>query len=265
MAERLFVSEAAGRTRLQGMDFDPCDDELFELDQEPSGTSGAPDFRVTVQSTGAVRLVYWGPWLQCTGPAYTLIAGRERAGVAIADLRVVRDDVGLAAELIVQFHAGGGEAHRRALRDWASRAGYRRAWFDGEVVELEPAGGGLVRTRCTGCGQRFIDGAAAGSGTTSVAPARSRSPARCADRTCRSGLASTTTNRRRRRGRFAGAPRHPGPASARSGDEAVEVGCRLDRKTWSEGSVGTRRVSTQQRGEPDAVREVTEHARPGCI
>ena len=70
----------------------------------------------------------------------------------------MRDGAGLAAELIVQFHAGGGEAHRRALRDWASRAGYRRAWFDGEVVELEPTGGGLVRTRCTGCGQRFIDG-----------------------------------------------------------------------------------------------------------
>ena len=67
------------------MDFDPTDDEMFELDDEPSETSDAPDFRVTVQSTGTVRLVYWGPWLQCTGPAYTLIAGRERAGVAIAD------------------------------------------------------------------------------------------------------------------------------------------------------------------------------------
>ena len=65
---------------------------------------------------------------------------------------------GLAAELIIEFHAGGGETHRRALCEWARSAGYQRVWFDGEVVELEPAAGGMVRTRCTGCGQRFIDG-----------------------------------------------------------------------------------------------------------
>ena len=140
------------------MDFDPTDHEMFELDDEPSETSDAPDFRVIVQSTGTVRLVYWGPWLQSTGPAYTLIAGRERAGVTIADLRVLRDGDGLAAEVIVQFHAGGGEAHRRVLSEWARNVGYQRVWFDGEVVELEPAPGGAMRTRCTGCGQRFIDG-----------------------------------------------------------------------------------------------------------
>ena len=140
------------------MEFDPTDDGLFELDDEPSEYPDAPDFRVTVQSAGTVRLVYWGPWLQSTGPAYTLLAARERARVAIADLQVVRDEAGLAAELIVQFHAGGGEGHRRALCEWARIAGYQRVWFDGEVVELEPSAGGMVRTRCTGCGQHFIDG-----------------------------------------------------------------------------------------------------------
>jgi hypothetical protein len=133
------------------MDFDPTYDE-------PSETSDTPDFRVTVLCAGTVRLVYWGPWLQSTGPAYTLLAARERARVAIADLRMLRDGAGLAAEVIVQFHAGGGEAHRRALCEWARSAGYQRVWFDGEVVALEPAAGGIVRTRCTGCGQRFIDG-----------------------------------------------------------------------------------------------------------
>lgn len=42
------------------------------------------------------------PWLQSTRPAYTLLAGSERARLAIADLQVVRDDAGLAAELVVQ-------------------------------------------------------------------------------------------------------------------------------------------------------------------
>ena len=140
------------------MDFDPTDDELFELDDEPSETSDTPDFRVTVQSAGAVRLVHWGPWLQSTRPAYTLLAARERARVAIADLQVLRDGEGLASEVIVQFHAGGGEAHRGALSAWARGVGYQRVWFEGEVVELLPAPGGMVRTRCTGCGQRFIDG-----------------------------------------------------------------------------------------------------------
>jgi hypothetical protein len=117
-----------------------------------------PDFRATVQRSGAVRLVYWGPWLQSTGPAYTLLAGRDRAGVGVADLRVVRDDEGLATEVIVEFHRGGTDAHRAALVRWASAAGYSRVWFDREVAELTPTVRGLVGTRCTGCGQRFVDG-----------------------------------------------------------------------------------------------------------
>src|SRR5947208_2555735 len=110
------------------MDFEPTADDLFDFDEDPSDAPDTPDFRATVQAAGAVRLVYWGPWLQSTGPAYTLLASRERAGVGIADLRMLRDDAGLAAELIVQFHAGGGDAHRRALCEWASSAGYQRVW-----------------------------------------------------------------------------------------------------------------------------------------
>ena len=61
--------------------------------QQPEGLD-EPDFRAVVQRSGAVRLVYWGPWLRSTGPAYTLMAARDRAGIAIADLWVVRDDEG---------------------------------------------------------------------------------------------------------------------------------------------------------------------------
>jgi hypothetical protein len=137
------------------MDFD---DETFDVDEDTAGGPDHPDFRAIVQRSGAVRLVHWGPWLQSTGPAYTLMAARDRAGVAIADLTVVRDDEGLANEVIVDFHSGGGDMHRAALIDWAQTLGYTRVWFDGELVDLEPTAGGPVATRCSGCGQKFVDG-----------------------------------------------------------------------------------------------------------
>jgi hypothetical protein len=140
------------------MDFD---DETFELEEDMPEGLDEPDFRVIVQRSGTVRLVYWAPWLQSTGPAYTLMAARDRAGIAIADLRVVRDDEGTASEVIVEFHSGGGDVHRAALIDWANAVGYTRVWFDGELVDLEPTAGGPVTTRCTGCGQRFVDGRSA--------------------------------------------------------------------------------------------------------
>ncbi len=127
----------------------------FDLDDDPGGE---PDFRATVQRSGAVRLVYWHEWLGRTGPVYTLIAARGRAGIGIADLTVIRDDEGLAIEVIIEFLAGGTERHRNALKSWAAAAGYTRAWFDDEVVELTPSAGGLVQTRCSGCGGRFVDG-----------------------------------------------------------------------------------------------------------
>jgi hypothetical protein len=137
------------------MDFD---DEMFDMEDDTSDSPDHPDFRALVQRSGTLRLVHWGPWLQSTGPAYTLMAARDRAGVAIADLRVVRDDEGMASEVIVMFHSGGGDVHRAALIDWAQTVGYKRAWFDGELVDLEPTAGGSVTTRCTGCGQQFVDG-----------------------------------------------------------------------------------------------------------
>lgn len=133
------------------------DDAIFDFDLDDEA-GGEPDFRATVQRSGAVRLVYWHEWLGRTGPVYTLIAARGRAGIGIADLTVIRDEDGLAIEVIVEFLAGGTERHRNALAGWAAAAGYRRAWFDEEVVELTPSAGGLVQTRCSGCGGRFVDG-----------------------------------------------------------------------------------------------------------
>lgn len=144
------------------MDFDDMDseDETFDIDEDDEDTDGHhdPDFRATVQRSGAVRVVPWGPWLKSNGPSYTLMAARDRAGITIADLPIIRDDQGAAREVIVELHTGGTDTHRAALSDWAQAVGYRRVWLDDEVIDLEPSAGGPVTTRCTGCGQRFVEG-----------------------------------------------------------------------------------------------------------
>jgi hypothetical protein len=134
------------------------DDEIFDSDEDTPDRPDDPDYRATVQRSGAVKMIPWGPWVETSGPAYTLMAARHRAGIAIADLRVIRDDDGAAREVIVKFHSGGGDTHRAALSDWAQAVGYRRVWFDDEVIDLEPSADGPVTTRCTGCGQRYLDG-----------------------------------------------------------------------------------------------------------
>jgi hypothetical protein len=121
------------------------------MDREP------PDFRATISRDGTVRLVDWGPWLAAGGPLHTLLDARGRAGVGIADLTVIRDDDDIAIEVIVDFRCGGTIEHHEALSDWAGRIGYRRAWFDGEIAELDPSPGGRAQTRCTGCRARLVD------------------------------------------------------------------------------------------------------------
>jgi hypothetical protein len=114
-----------------------------------------PDFRATIRSA-QVRVVDWGPHLARSGPLQTLLHARGRAGIALVDLTVVREE-DLADELIAEFLAGDRPAHREALVRWAATVGYRRAWLPGEVVELEPCAGGAATTACTGCRARLTD------------------------------------------------------------------------------------------------------------
>lgn len=117
-----------------------------------------PAFRATIQPSGDIRIIDWGPWLATGGPMFTMLDARARAGVAIADLTVIRNDEEVAVEVIVEFLTGDRLAARAALTAWAELAGYTRAWFDGEVVELDPVPGGRAQVRCTGCLARFVDG-----------------------------------------------------------------------------------------------------------
>ncbi|MEA2227843.1 MAG: hypothetical protein QOF04_1473 [Solirubrobacteraceae bacterium] len=123
---------------------------------DPGGVpDDTPDYRLTVRR-GAVRAIDWHPWLATGGPMGMLLRARDRAGVAIADLTVIRDG-DVAAEALVRFLAGDRRAAREALGRWAADVGYRRLWLPGEVVELPGPAEGLAETRCSGCAARFAD------------------------------------------------------------------------------------------------------------
>jgi hypothetical protein len=135
------------------MDFDSAEYEEGEETLEQV----KPDLRITINRNGTIRIVDWTPWLATNGPLYTLLDARGRAGVLIADLRILRDDEGNADELICDVLCGDSAEHRRHVCEWAAFVGYRRVWLEGEVLELEPTSMRQARTRCTGCGVRLVD------------------------------------------------------------------------------------------------------------
>ena len=115
-----------------------------------------PDFRATI-ARGRVRLVDWTPWLATSGPLNTLLQERGRAGVAILDLDVIRED-GQSIELVARFLAGDRPPARAALVRHARDAGYRRLWLPDDVVELPAWRPGRASTCCTGCRATLTDG-----------------------------------------------------------------------------------------------------------
>ena len=113
-----------------------------------------PDFRLTLRR-GGVLVVDWHPWLTTGGPLMTMLRARGRAGCAIADVSVVRDEDEVATEAIVRFLAGSAP---EAVVDWARDVGYRRVWLPGDVVDLPGPREGEAETRCSGCRVRLSDG-----------------------------------------------------------------------------------------------------------
>ena len=116
-----------------------------------------PDFRLTVRR-GTVLAVDWRPWLVRTGPMTALLRDRERAGVGIADVTVVREG-DVATEAVVGFVAGNTPRARAAVERWARDVGYRRLWLPGEVIELDGPQEAPAATRCAGCAVRLHDAA----------------------------------------------------------------------------------------------------------
>jgi hypothetical protein len=116
-----------------------------------------PAYRLTIRRNGQIRATPWAPWMANHGPMYVLLEQRGRRGVTLADLTVLRDDAGIASEVIVEFLSEGAPDHRPRLLEWAAFVGYRRVWFPEEVVDVEPVPGGQAETRCACCGARIVD------------------------------------------------------------------------------------------------------------
>jgi hypothetical protein len=133
-----------------------------------------PDYRLCVRRD-TVRAIDWSPWLAAGGPMTMLLAARGRAGVAIADVTVVRDG-DLVTEAVVRFLTGDGPGPRAAIANWARDVGYRRLWLPDDLIELPGPAEAPAETRCTGCGARFVDGA---PGFWAGVRAAGRFPAMC--------------------------------------------------------------------------------------
>jgi len=121
----------------------------------------APDYRATI-SEGRVKIVRWGPQLmRCWGPATAHFRSREEAGVAIADLTVLRHSEA-PYEVIVKFLAGGESPEvRETIVQWAASLGYGRIWLPEDVIDLrdiavETAASASVD--CDACNAKWEDG-----------------------------------------------------------------------------------------------------------
>lgn len=120
-------------------------------------TQEPPDFRITVRRDGIVRAVTWAPQLAGGGPINTLLRERARAGVAIADLTIIRDELDVASEAVLSFLCPAPLRQWMALRSWAARVGYKRLWMGKAIIDLEPVPGGSVQTRCSGCRAKLVE------------------------------------------------------------------------------------------------------------
>lgn len=121
-----------------------------------------PDFRATIVR-GRMALVSWHPHLlRPNGPCGLHFAGRERAGVIIADLRIMREPDN-RADLLVDVLSGdlGREAHD-VLVDWATILGYRRVWLPDSIFTIDAdldRVGERAATRCPACRSRWEEDA----------------------------------------------------------------------------------------------------------
>src|SRR5436190_10176833 len=82
-----------------------------------------PDFRLTIRRD-AVLAIDWHPWLVDGGPMTVMLRERARAGVALADLTVIRED-DVAAEAVIRFLAGDRPQTRATITRWVEEVGYR--------------------------------------------------------------------------------------------------------------------------------------------
>ena len=138
--------------------YDP-DDFDIDFGEVASETDCPTILRATFTRNGRIAMTPWMPGLAEGGPAGMHFRSRERAGVAIADLRLVRTDAG-EREVIVEFMAAGRarEAAEASLCEWVRSIGYRRVWLPRGPVDLELSSPlATASVRCPTCRATWAD------------------------------------------------------------------------------------------------------------
>src|SRR4051794_7360225 len=122
-------------------------------------TETGPRFRATIAS-GRLFLAQWHAGLiPGCGPQASRLRQRNKAGVAIADLSVIRNGP-CQVEIIVSTL--GGEltpAARLVLLTWATDTGYTRVWLPDSIVDLHDRDAACPRAHatCPSCRSRWED------------------------------------------------------------------------------------------------------------
>ncbi len=139
---------------------EPYEPDDFDVDcTDDDASCGCAVMRATVLRDGRVSMTSWMPGLAEGGPSSIHFRGRERAAVAIADLRLVRSGDG-TREVIVEFMAAGRarESAEAAICEWARAAGYQRVWLPSGPVDIQPVGPlATASVRCRVCRARWTD------------------------------------------------------------------------------------------------------------
>lgn len=134
---------------------------MDDLDHTGPDGNEQPDSRATIGGR-RLTIVPWHPGLlRPLGYAHDQFRARNRAGVCIADLTILRVDED-AHELVVDVLSDGRTDALDVLVEWAGAVGYRRVWLPDRVLELDGAAsivGGRVHARCPSCRSRWEDGA----------------------------------------------------------------------------------------------------------
>jgi hypothetical protein len=116
-----------------------------------------PDYRASMIE-GVLMIVMWGPGLITGWGPWNRLLDRG-PGFSAADLTIMRDAAEGHEAIVKELTRASDKSFRQALTVWGASLGYRRLWFDDEVVPLEPscAPSGKASTRCGRCGSEWAE------------------------------------------------------------------------------------------------------------
>ena len=125
----------------------------------PAEAPPTPVCRATIVGT-TITLNQWSPSLMSGGPSRAVLRTVATDGTCLVDLAFETDDDGRS--LIVTAVPGHDldTDQRHAIIEWATATGYRRVWFDDDVIEIDLAAvepGTPAACDCPTCHARWDD------------------------------------------------------------------------------------------------------------